>query len=69
MAYVDLVYCADKVSAMLCSHGVDPDIVVALQLLRSREMVVSVISVLRAGSAYLPIDPKWPLSRLFIYHR
>ena len=40
-----------------------PDSVVALQLHRSFEQVVGVLGVLMSGTAYLPLDPEWPLER------
>ena len=63
MAYASLHACAERVGAWLRSRGVAADGVVALQLDRSLEQVVGVCGVLRAGGAYLPLDPSWPLAR------
>eukprot|EP00966_Prymnesium_polylepis_P179909 4165509-Prymnesium_polylepis.1 len=55
--------CAQKVATWLRAHGAAPDRVVALQLHRSLEQWVGILGVLLSGAAYLPLDPKWPLSR------
>ena len=50
-------------SAWVRSRGVSADMVVALQLRRSLEMVVGLLGVLLSGGAYLPLDPSWPGER------
>ncbi|HKG15723.1 MAG TPA: amino acid adenylation domain-containing protein [Pyrinomonadaceae bacterium] len=55
---------ADGLAARLRSLGVGPDRVAALLLGRSPEMVVSMLAVLKAGGAYLPLDPAHPPQRL-----
>ncbi|EWC62186.1 Siderophore biosynthesis non-ribosomal peptide synthetase module [Actinokineospora spheciospongiae] len=44
--------------------GVGPESVVALLLPRSVELVVGIWGVLRAGGAYLPVDPDYPADRI-----
>jgi amino acid adenylation domain-containing protein len=44
--------------------GVGPEVVVGLCLKRSVEMIVAVIGALKAGGAYLPLDPEYPPERL-----
>ena len=44
--------------------GVGPEVIVALYLERSLEMVVAMLGVLKAGGAYLPLDTAEPSSRL-----
>jgi non-ribosomal peptide synthetase component F len=63
MMYAELMDCAAKVAGWLRSNGVAPDCVVALQLHRSLEQVVSMLGTLLSGGAYLPLDPKWPSER------
>ena len=53
-----------KVANYLISHGAGKDKVVAILLPRSDEMVFAAIGVLRAGSAYQPLDPSYPDERL-----
>ncbi|MEV2277435.1 amino acid adenylation domain-containing protein [Nocardiopsis sp. NPDC049922] len=58
----------DERSALLAAHlrgtGVGAGSVVALCLEKSPELVTLVLAVLRAGAAYLPLDPEYPVDRL-----
>jgi amino acid adenylation domain-containing protein len=44
--------------------GVEPDSIVAICMERSLEMVVAIVATLKAGGAYLPLDPENPADRL-----
>jgi amino acid adenylation domain-containing protein len=44
--------------------GVGPDVLVGVHLPRCLELLVSVLAVLKAGGAYLPLDPRYPKERL-----
>jgi amino acid adenylation domain-containing protein len=64
MTYAELNARADRVAAALVASGVAPDAAVALCVERSFEMVVALFGVLKAGAAYLPIDPDYPAARI-----
>ncbi|REG51589.1 non-ribosomal peptide synthase protein (TIGR01720 family)/amino acid adenylation domain-containing protein [Paraburkholderia sp. BL6669N2] len=64
MTYGELDASADRVAASLVEAGVRADTAVALCVERSFEMVVALIGVLKAGAAYLPIDPDYPADRI-----
>ncbi|SAK43962.1 peptide synthetase-like protein [Caballeronia pedi] len=64
MTYAELDARADRVAAALVSAGVAPDTAVALCVERSFEMVVALFGVLKAGAAYLPVDPDYPAERI-----
>jgi len=44
--------------------GVGPEVVVGLCVERSVEAIVGILGVLKAGGAYLPLDPEYPRERL-----
>ena len=55
---------ANQLAHHLIAQGVGPDVLVGICLERSIEMVVGIIAVLKAGGAYLPLDPSYPKERL-----
>ncbi|HEX3129221.1 MAG TPA: amino acid adenylation domain-containing protein, partial [Thermoanaerobaculia bacterium] len=63
LTYGELAHRAYEMAGRLRASGVGPETVVALQLDRSAELLVSALAVLEAGGAYLPIDPSWPEER------
>ena len=46
------------------AQGVGPETVVGLCVERSPEMVIGLLGILKAGAAYLPLDPSYPPERL-----
>ncbi|MBV9728782.1 MAG: AMP-binding protein, partial [Pseudonocardiales bacterium] len=64
LTYTQLNTAANHLAHMLIDHGVGPEDIVALALPRSVDLVVSVLAVLKAGAAYLPIDPDYPPARI-----
>lgn len=49
---------------LLQEYGVQPEELVALHFGRSEWMLVAILAVLKAGAAYVPIDPAYPTARL-----
>ncbi|MEO3855325.1 amino acid adenylation domain-containing protein [Acrocarpospora sp. B8E8] len=64
LAYGELNRWANQVAAFLRRAGAGPEQVVALCLDRDLAMPPAVLGVLKAGAAYLPLDPSWPTERL-----
>ncbi|MGW4686105.1 non-ribosomal peptide synthase/polyketide synthase [Streptomyces sp. NPDC004244] len=64
LTYGELAERVDAFAGHLASHGVGPETVVAVALPRSVDMVVSLLAVLRAGGAYVPVDPDYPADRV-----
>jgi amino acid adenylation domain-containing protein len=55
---------ADRLTDRLRSLGVAPDDAVGLYAPRSAEMVIGALAALKAGAAYVPLDPAYPIERL-----
>ncbi|MFH9203282.1 amino acid adenylation domain-containing protein, partial [Streptomyces anulatus] len=64
LRYRELDERANRLAHLLAAHGVGPERIVALALPRSVDLVVAVLAVLKAGAAYLPLDPEYPANRL-----
>ncbi|MEY2843286.1 MAG: hypothetical protein RI920_1323, partial [Pseudomonadota bacterium] len=63
-SYAQLDAQAETLADQLRAQGVGPDRIVALLLDRGPALIVSMLAVLKAGGAYLPMDPVYPASRL-----
>ncbi|MBE9066937.1 amino acid adenylation domain-containing protein [Leptolyngbya cf. ectocarpi LEGE 11479] len=64
LTYGELNQRAERLAGVLRSHGVAPGERVALCLNPSLERIVSILAVLKAGAAYVPLDPAYPAARL-----
>ncbi|MEY3673213.1 MAG: hypothetical protein RI904_2870, partial [Pseudomonadota bacterium] len=64
LSYSELDQRANQLARHLIAQGVGPDQVVAILLGRSPEMIVAMLATLKAGAAYLPLDPTYPIGRL-----
>ncbi|HVT17365.1 MAG TPA: amino acid adenylation domain-containing protein [Thermoanaerobaculia bacterium] len=64
LTYRELDARANRLAHRLRAAGVGPDVPVAVCLERSVEMVVGLIATLKAGGAYLPVDPAYPRERV-----
>ena len=64
VSFGDLDARSNRLARTLRGHGVGPDTIVGVLADRSAEMVVAVLAVLKAGGAYLPIDPAYPAARI-----
>ena len=64
LTYAELERRANLVARELASRGVGADAVVALVFDRTPEMIVAILGALKAGGAYLPIEPESPADRV-----
>ncbi|HWX00232.1 non-ribosomal peptide synthetase [Collimonas sp.] len=64
LSYAELNRQANQLAHYLRELGVQPDQRVAICAERSPAMVVALLAVLKAGAAYVPLDPAYPADRL-----
>ncbi|MBN3897494.1 MAG: amino acid adenylation domain-containing protein [Nostoc sp. NOS(2021)] len=64
LTYRQLNQRVNQLAHYLQKQGVTKETLVAICLERSVEMVVGILAVLKAGGAYIPIDPSYPVDRL-----
>ena len=65
VSYLELDQRANQLARYLISREIGAEDIVAIALDRSVEMIVSILGVLKSGAAYLPLDPDYPVERLF----
>ncbi len=63
-SYRELNTRADRLAQTLLGCGIGADKIVALMLERSEVFVIAALAVMKAGGAYLPIDPAYPDERI-----
>ncbi|WP_323145085.1 non-ribosomal peptide synthetase [Massilia phyllosphaerae] len=64
LSYGELNQRANRVARRLLAQGVRPDMPVGVCVTRSLEMVTGILGILKAGAAYVPLDPNYPQARL-----
>ena len=64
LSYGELNRKANQLARHLRAAGVGPEVLVGIMMQRSIDMVVGMLAVLKAGGAYLPLDPEYPTDRL-----
>jgi amino acid adenylation domain-containing protein len=64
ISYRELNVRANRLARYLSAHGAGPENVVGILMERSTNLVISLLATLKAGAAYLPLDPAYPAERL-----
>jgi amino acid adenylation domain-containing protein len=63
LSYRELDGRANQLARYLIDRGVGPDVPVAVAMARSAGLAVAALAIMKAGGAYLPIDPAYPPGR------
>ncbi|TMC18165.1 MAG: amino acid adenylation domain-containing protein, partial [Chloroflexi bacterium] len=66
LTYAELNRRANQLAHHLKAQGIGPDKLVGVFMQRCVEMVVALLSVLKAAGAYVPLDPSYPKERLAV---
>jgi amino acid adenylation domain-containing protein len=64
LTYGELNARANQLARYLQQHGVGPETLVGICFERSLEMPVALLGILKAGGAFVPLDPSYPAERL-----
>ncbi|MGH3832478.1 MAG: amino acid adenylation domain-containing protein, partial [Pseudonocardiaceae bacterium] len=64
LTYRELAIRSGRFATYLDGLGVGAETVVGLALERSSELIVAILGILRAGGAWVPLDPSYPAKRL-----
>jgi amino acid adenylation domain-containing protein len=64
LTYAELDKRANQLAHYLRSKGVVEEMLVPVCIERSLEMIVGILGILKAGAAYVPIDPEYPAERI-----
>jgi amino acid adenylation domain-containing protein/non-ribosomal peptide synthase protein (TIGR01720 family) len=64
LTYSEMNQRANQIAHYLRSQGVESGMVVGICLPRSLDLIVGLLGILKAGAAYLPLDPEYPRDRL-----
>src|SRR5579862_1452225 len=64
LTYGELDSRANQLAQQLCERGIGPNVLVGLCMRRSQEFVIAALAIMKAGGAYLPLDPDYPANRL-----
>jgi len=64
LTYKELNEKSNSLARILRSKGINSDSIIGIMMERSIEMIIGIIAALKAGGAYLPIDPNYPKERI-----
>ncbi len=64
LTYGELNQKTNHLAQLLREYGVARDEIIGIMVERSIDMVIGILSVLKAGGAYMPIDPDYPVERI-----
>ncbi|SHJ03095.1 MupA/Atu3671 family FMN-dependent luciferase-like monooxygenase [Wenxinia saemankumensis] len=67
LSFAELEDRAARIAGALRARGIAPGAVIGLHAARGTDLVAGALGILRAGCAYLPLDPAYPADRIALY--
>lgn len=64
LTYEELNRKSNQLAALLRTKGIKPGDIVGIMVERSIDMIIAIMAVIKAGGAYLPLDPEYPEGRI-----
>lgn len=64
LSYTELEQRSNQIANYLLSKGIKKGDLIGIYLDRSLEMITGILGILKAGAAYLPVDPEYPAERI-----
>lgn len=64
VTYGSLNDLSDKIALYLADQGVRPNVLVGVYMERSIDAIIAILGILKAGGAFVPLDPSYPSERL-----
>jgi amino acid adenylation domain-containing protein len=64
VSYFDLSHRSHQLAGFLRQQGAGPGSLIGIAMAKTIEMVTGILGILRAGAAYIPIDPHYPRARI-----
>jgi len=64
MSYGELHEKANRLAHYLIANGAGPESLIGICMERCPDMIIALLAVLKAGAAYVPLDPRYPAERL-----
>jgi amino acid adenylation domain-containing protein len=64
ISYGELNRKANQLARVLKDKGIGADSIVGIMMKRSPEFVVGILGIIKAGGAFAPIDPEYPIQRI-----
>ena len=64
LTYAEVDLHARNLACTLAEMGVSPGDLVGVAVARTRQMIPTLLGVLKSGAAYVPLDPEYPVDRI-----